>query len=494
MRVFAIDPTAPSQSAPGQPGEQDTGDATATADAGAQPPSVAIIGAGLSGTLVAVQLLRTAAGPLSITLVEPADHLGRGVAYASALPVHLLNVRADNMGAFADDPAHFLRWLREGPARQTDAAPEAFVPRAMYAAYLRATLSEAVAQAAPGVGLRWVHAAATGVTPQGPRLRIHLDSHPDICADQAVLALGNPAPCDRSAPPQQPPRRVRSGYTWSTCVTQDIGPDDPVLLLGTGLTTVDAVLALHAQGHFAPIYAVSRHGLLPQPHRPRAGYPNFLADEPPITSLRALLRRVRAEVRAAERRGVGWRDVLDSLRPLTQQLWRALPLEERRRFLRHLRPYWDVHRHRIAPSVAETFETLVRSGQLSVRAGFIERCAEEAGGVDVAVRLRGSQTREHLRVAYVINCTGPACDYGTLADPLIVSLRGQGLLRPDALRQGIDATADGQLLGADGQPSPWLSTLGPPHKGVLWECTAVPDIRVQAAALTRRLLATLCPA
>lgn len=461
----------------------------------APAPSVVIVGAGLSGTLVAVQLLRTAERPLSITLVEPADHLGRGVAYASALPVHLLNVRADNMGAFADDPAHFLRWLREGPARQTDLAPEAFVPRARYAAYLRALLAESSAQAVPGVSLRWERATAVGVTPRAPGLLVHLDTPAQLYADQVVLALGNPAPCEVGEPPaERAPRRVRSGYTWSTCVTQDIGPDDPVLLLGTGLTTLDAVLALHAQGHYAPITAVSRHGLLPQPHRPRVPYPAFLAGEPPATSLLALLRRVRAEVRLAEQRGAGWRDVVDALRPQTQQLWRALPLAEQRRFMRHLRAFWDVHRHRIAPSVDETLRGLMRSGQLAVQAGFIERCEETPEAVEVTLRRRGSQERRQLRVAYLINCSGPASDYGAMSDPLIVSLREQGLLRPDALRLGIDATVDGQLLGADGQPSRWLSTLGPPHKGVLWECTAVPDIRVQAAALTRRLLATLAPA
>ncbi|HWY24061.1 MAG TPA: hypothetical protein VNX47_04035, partial [Nevskia sp.] len=58
----------------------------------------------------------------------------------------------------------------------------------------------------------------------------------------------------------------------------------------------------------------------------------------------------------------------------------------------------------------------------------------------------------------------------------------------DALGLGLLTDAQGALLDRDGQASTWLYTLGPARKGQLWETTAVPEIRVQAQALARRLL------
>jgi uncharacterized NAD(P)/FAD-binding protein YdhS len=193
-------------------------------------------------------------------------------------------------------------------------------------------------------------------------------------------------------------------------------------------------------------------------------------------------------VKQAAFQGYDWRPVLDSLRPLTPVLWRALTAEEQQRFLRHLRPYWEIHRHRIAPEVAEVITRMQQAQQLLIHAGCLQACHEQADGVTVIYRPRYSGASRTLQVSRVINCTGPECDYRKLQHPLIVNLLRAGLIRPDPLALGLEVSPAGALVNAAGIASPLLYTLGPPRKGCLWETTAVPEIREQAKAMAQYLL------
>jgi uncharacterized NAD(P)/FAD-binding protein YdhS len=251
---------------------------------------------------------------------------------------------------------------------------------------------------------------------------------------------------------------------------------------------LDRAIALHQTGHAGKIYAISRHGLMPQGHRATSPYPVFLDISQEHNNIRILVRQVRQVVRAAISQGYDWRAVIDALRPLTQTIWKTLPLEEKQRFLRHIRPYWEVHRHRVAPNMADAITSMRDCGQLSVYAGRVLAYSEDREGVDVCVRKRHSPEPITIRVGKVINCTGPECDYRKFQDPLIANLLLSGLVRPDPLVLGLDVAANGALIDTEGKASQFLFTLGSPQKGYLWETTAVPEIRQQAAAIAQELL------
>lgn len=452
-------------------------------------PTIAIIGGGCSGALTAAQLLRSPAPfPIAVQLIERTAAVGPGLAYGAADDRHLLNVPAGKMSALPDEPGHFLRWLETHYGQRYGA--DSFVPRQVYGAYLQALLRQAERRAAPGWRLETVHAEAVALTPRGDGARLRLRNGRTLSAARVVLAVGN-------FPPREPPvvddafyRDPRySGDPWTAPVAA-IDPDEDILLIGAGLTALDLVSTLLGRGHRGALHLLSRHGLLPQRHQACAPYPGFLtlAD---VAGLRVLARRVRREIAAAARQGHDWRAVIDALRPHTPLLWRALSGAERRRFLRHLKPYWEIHRHRIAPSVADAVEQWRRSGRLRLHAGWIQAYDERPDGVVVTYRPRHGADPRALRVARVINCAGPEGDYRRLRQPLLERLLEAGLIRPDPLALGLDVGADGALIGATGAPSRWLYTLGPPQKGCLWETTAVPEIREQARALAQVLLRSL---
>lgn len=449
------------------------------------PMRIAIIGGGFSGAMVATHLLQLATAPLSINLIEPRPSLGAGLAYGTANPRHLLNVPAKRMSAFSDDPEHFLRWL----IRHGDYHADSFAPRELYGAYVRAVLVTAIAQAPVNARLDRIRNEAVAILPHGSGAVIQLKTGQTLQADRVVLALGNFPPSDPDVADRsfyQSQRYV--GDPWAPDALDHLAPTDPVVLVGSGLTMVDLVLTLKARGHQGTIHGISRHGRLPQSHRFSASYPPFLTAAEAPASTRILLRRIRQEIERAAVAGYDWRAVIDALRPETQALWQTLPLVERRRFLRHVRSCWDIHRHRAAPEVAAAIEQLKRSEQLHVHAGRIGAYREQYDGVWVIYRPPRSNTLVELRVSCVINCTGPENDYRKLQHPLIRHLLASGLARSDPLCLGLDTDPEGRLLDARGYASTFLYTLGPPCKGRLWETTAVPEIRGQAQALAQHLL------
>jgi uncharacterized NAD(P)/FAD-binding protein YdhS len=155
-------------------------------------------------------------------------------------------------------------------------------------------------------------------------------------------------------------------------------------------------------------------------------------------------------------------------------LWKGLSEPERRRFLRHLRPWWDVHRHRIAPPVADRIDRMRESGRLEIEAA---RIVSVEGEWVTLARRGGGEIRR--RFDAVVNCTGPEGDIGRIADPLIRSLLASGRAKADSLGLGFEVDDDSRLVGS--APSPVLYALGPLTKGMFWEIVAVPDIRGQAA-------------
>jgi uncharacterized NAD(P)/FAD-binding protein YdhS len=432
---------------------------------------VVVLGGGFTGTLLAINLLRHA-GP-RVTLVERRAEAARGGAYDTDQPSHLLNVRAANMSAFPDDPDHFARWL----ASHGEPA-SSFASRQRYGAYL----AELLAQTRPRDRFHVIRDEAVDVAPRPDSVQVTLKSGATIFADIAALALGN-------LPPHVP-LGIDAGIVGAECYRADpwtgdiaggLTDDDAVLLLGTGLTAVDAVLSLADAGFRGRIVALSRRGLLPRVHGD-GHVPPGARTERPTGRLSALLRDVRRRAAAA-----GWRAAIDELRPWTQALWQAASSDERARFLRHLRPWWDVHRHRLAPAVAARVAALREAGRLEIAAGRPLGFRADTGGATLTWRPRGSQSLAETKVRRIVNCTGPGGDLGRTTEPLLRRLTEAGIIRPDALRLGVDVTPQAQVIGRSGRANPRLLALGPMTRGVFWEITAVPDIRRQVWDTARRL-------
>lgn len=434
---------------------------------------VAIVGAGFSGLLTALHLLRLCPRT-RVTLIERRAVFGPGTAYDTGNPNHLLNVRLDNMSAFPDRPAHLADWLAEQPSWR---AQDGFISRGVYGDYLRGLLEDA----ADGAAERMIRARAEARTldREGEGWRIGLDDGSAIAADAVVLALGNLEPAS--------PPGVDAGLRASPLYVENPWRLDPgqadgarsVLLIGSGLTMVDAALAMRRPG--LRFTALSRHGLLPRAHAtvPPPPYEGAFSGGPA-----QLLRQVRA---AAE--GRDWRAVFDRLRQEARPLWRSWSPAQRRRFLRHLRPLWDVHRHRLSPGTAREVHSMLAGGELTVLAGKLSEVALDGGTVEAAWRPRGRKRPIRDRFDLVVNCTGPLGVIQHSREPLIADLLAKGHGRPDPLGLGLQVDDEGRLIDADGQGEPGLYAIGPLTRGAFWEMTAVPDLRVQAAELAARIVA-----
>jgi len=303
-----------------------------------------------------------------------------------------------------------------------------------------------------------------------------------IAADAVVLAPGNFTP---ATPRGIDPAALGALWVedpWAGDLTQGLGAGDVIMLLGTALTAVDVALTLDAVGYQGRVVALSRRGLTPRAHGLRE--PTVAPREDLSANCVAMLRRVR---RRSEE--IGWLGAVHELRSVTQALWRSADIEQRSRFLRHLRAWWDVHRHKVAPAVGATIDAMQADARLGVAAGKLISVAAEDGKALVRFRPRGSETVETLRVARIVNCTGPEVDITRAGQPLLDALLAAGRIRPDPLRVGIDVDIDCRAIGADGQASETLSVIGPITRGAFWESVAVPDIRAQAERIAKRLTA-----
>ncbi|HTV41312.1 MAG TPA: FAD-dependent oxidoreductase [Candidatus Sulfotelmatobacter sp.] len=458
---------------------------------------VIIVGGGFSGTMVAVHLARAQSG-LRIALVDrgPAIGVGRGLAYGTTDPKHLLNVPAGDMGAFPDDIGHFYRWLQSRAEHLVAAGigirevrPDSFVPRMVFGDYIQDLLREA--RALPGT-LDVIHDEVLDIermdnghfelTPKAGRA---------LKAAHVVLALGNFPP----GGPEQNGFGLRDwllNNPYSADVHAKLAEPGDVLIIGTGLTSLDVLLSLDKTKREGKIHLLSRRGLFPQAHKKSAPYPPFLDAYNLPGTARLLFRRVARELRRASAHGVDWRPVLDALRPFNQAIWTHLPPVERRRFLRHVQPIWDTHRHRCAPEVMAVKNRMEAEGRLVCHRGEIQDFRRTWKNVEVAFRHRGTNEIKKFCVRYVLSCTGPQADYRKLKDPLVRRLLARDLLAPDPMRMGAHTGQGGRVCDQAGEVIQGLYTLGSLQKGRLYESIAVPELRSQAAALAGLLRAQIC--
>jgi len=467
-----------------------------TADRGTT--TVVIVGAGFSGALTAVQLLRATPGrALRVVLIERRPRFGRGLAYHTWDDNLLLNVPAGNMSALAGSPTDFVDYCRAiDPAFN----PGSFVPRRIYGDYLEHTLAAAERHSVSSLERRTAEAVAVRRERRatGGGFTVMLADGGAVGADRLVLALGHFPPRDPfdAQSSESCGAGVYLPNPWDFAALDGTDPARPVAILGAGHTAADVLFSLTRQHVARPILLISRRGLAPRPHRftpaaPAAslGLPGYLAGVAP--TLRAHVKAIRAEAARAAAAGGDWRDVLNGLRPYTPQLWKRLPTPERRRFLARVLPFWDVHRHRLAPAAQMRFEYLRRSGNLRVVTGRLRALRATPGGAEILIESRQDAGPERFEVGAVVNCTGPNYDFAAIAVPLVAQLREAGLCRPDALGLGLDLDADYQLIDRAGAVVQGLYYIGPMLKAQYWEAIAVPELRVHAQQVAAVLLSQL---
>lgn len=451
---------------------------------GSSPLRIGIVGAGFSGTAVAAALHKLAPQPIDICLFDKTGSFGTGDAYRTPYSFHLLNVRARDMSAFEDQPQHFVDWLHEEQSVHAYLAKnipfgEQFLPRFLYSEYLKKILNDI--HVSQKVRMHMEPSEVIDVLENNNQAQLILQNGKAFQVDKVVLALGNPPPAKFPFPVSADTQCIVN--PWDYTAVKKIDKKESVLIVGTGLSMIDAVLTLHQQHHQGKIIAVSRHGLLPLPHSDTSVKYTVEAHNIPY-ELRALTKHLRAKSKRYIEEGGDWRSVINAMRDYLPKIWEQTSLPDKKRFLRHVMPYWNIHRHRVNNKVAELFAELSSSGQLSILAG---RILEVENG-QAAILLRQSKEISKINADWLINCMGPALNAGSTEQPLVNSLLKRGAVCLDPLQLGLVIDSAGALQSETGQASSLLYALGPPVKGAFWECTAVPEIRKHSLHLAKNLL------
>ena len=446
---------------------------------------IAIVGGGASGVILAAALARQAQ-PVSVALIDPRP--GRGLAYGAPHARHLLNTRVGNMSLDPEAPEDFLAWLNGRELNGPSWSAEDFAPRTLYGDYIEQRLADQVGAAgvsAPALIRDWVQAAEIG----RERWRLHMASGHRVSARALVLATGwaNPRPLHVHG--REEVEDLVQDDPWTVGGLDALPAGARVLVIGTGLTALDAAIAVWARVPGASVSAVSRHGMLPRIH----GSPSPTAPvlKPPYPrSARELYAKLRAVAEFHEGEGVMRHGIFLGLREVGADIWEGMPGPEKRMFLRHFRRYWDIERHRVPPVQANEIQQATAEGRFEVLRGRLAEVRRTRGG-RVRALVSTAYKDAFLEVDRIINCTGPDTDPLRSRNALLLDLLAQGRVAADPLGLGLHVNGDCEVLGAGGVPSPRLYAIGPPTQGRFFEITGVPEIRVQAQRLAGNLAATL---
>ncbi|WP_085602926.1 MULTISPECIES: FAD/NAD(P)-binding protein [unclassified Pseudomonas] len=457
---------------------------------------ILIVGGGLSGTMLAVQLLRLP-GRRKILVIEPRAELGRGEAYSAVELGHTLNGNAARMSVDPDNADDLTQWLTDHIAgggwpesdQQHVPVSELFPPRGLFGVYVQQRLAEAQQVGAQhGSTVEHVRAEVVDVQTSIDSVQLTLSDGQQLQGAHAVLATG-------MFPAARTPQKESSGLNaaaldpWDVAAMRQLDPQSTVLIIGSGLTMVDAVVSLEQAGHRGPIEVFSRHGLLPHVRRQPPAWVDFLAEDHGIRTPRQLLHELRRHCRDAIAQGIDWQAPLDTVRAHIGRLWSQASDVQRRQFVRHVRPWWESHHHRSPPLSAELVERLHREGRLRIHAASYKGLEPVSGeGVSIRIRPRGEAKTCVVQGAALINSSGIEYDWRRVARPLPQQLLARGLVRPGPLALGIAAAVDGAVLDEEGCVSTRLFAMGPPLRGMWWESTAVTDVASQAKALAARLV------
>ncbi|PYD50893.1 hypothetical protein CFR79_06905 [Komagataeibacter saccharivorans] len=458
-------------------------------------PHIAIIGGGFSGAALAWHLARGASGPQRITVFEPRPFLGAGLAYGATDPQHRVNVPARRMSIDTANPDDFANWIRQTGALADD--PDAIRPdgshfpaRSVFGRYMADRLApllhggvvthlrRRVVSVHRGRGDGWVLTDARGQS---------------TTADIVVIATSHPAPQApavlRDLPPggDGAPRLITN--PWDGTALHAIGEADRVLIIGTGLSMADVVATLTDRGHHGPITAISRRGQRPRGHHDGAVTPTGQFASPPSRTARHLLRTIRHAV--ADAAGQPWQAVFDRIREQGPDIWAALPVVERRRLIRHLRPFWDTHRFRIAPQADDILRQRERDGTLEIRAGRVVEVDSRRGAFVATIRHGANPARQGTYDA-IITTTGPAHDAILKTVPFLSELAAAGWVEMDATGLGLHVDALGRACVGTAHAGN-LFVAGPLARGRFGELMGLPEVTryAEKLAITLSALTTL---
>ena len=462
------------------------------------PITIAIVGGGFSGAITAIHLIRETKVPLCIDIIETRPQLGAGLAYSTRHPEHRLNVPAQRMTLFDENPTHFHTWFVGAGLDRLDRACDGgngnlFAARSVFAQYMQVLLNQTLSGAEPSCGVIHHRSCAVDIeADRQRRWRVLLANGNAVTADAVIVCIGH----TRSAPPD-PFNRDTLADTgrvltdpWDAEAIARFGSSARILVLGQGLTMGDVMATLVERGHRGSVVALSRRGLLARPYTDNLKTPvpfETLADD---VRASAVLRLIRRSCDEAVRSGHSWHSVIETTREKGGDLWRRLSVGEQRRLVRHARPWWDAHRYRMAPQVAQAIDQALAKGRLRLLAGRAVRAEAARDGIDVTIRLRRAKAGEQLahgRFDVVVSCVGPTHDVETLDNPFIKALLARGLARPHPTRLGFALGRDNQLVGESGDTR-GVHVVGPLSRGACGDIVGVPEISRQARSLARELL------
>ena len=445
--------------------------------------TICVVGGGFTGIAAAIACLTEIQQPFRLVIVEAKPSVAQGVAFGAADPMHLLNVRTRDLSIRAGQPGDFLNWAfrqldqGENHADLHDSLAHTFLPRQLFGEYVRQRFFEAL-QTRSDVAHRIVHKTATSCIAQDGQFCIRFAEGTVISADIVILATSFGLPRDVSAgalPAYEPIASERYRAAKS------------IAFLGSGQTMVDGLLTARRNGFAGNAVAISRRGQLPRPHARRGVVPQKI-ELPPFKKISSLTQAVRIACEYAEMSGVPWQAVFNGLRPGLQRLWQSLPLEEQRRFLRHLRPFWDAHRHRLPLEVHERLAAELTAGTLKIERGRVLTTRQVEGAFTVTFHPAG-MTPSIVTFDLGFDCTGHVPH---LQSPLIGSLIRQRLAQVDPHALGLVIKPNGELVSAL-RPSnkSRIFALGPLSQGTLWEIIAVPEIVAQARRAAQEMAGLL---
>lgn len=458
--------------------------------------TISIIGMGFSGLMTAVQLIRKAREPLIINIINKGSTGNKGPAYSTDNPHLVLNVPTAKMSCFPDQPDHFLNWV-SGREKYSTIPKEilaiSFMPRKLYGEYLSEVWNETLAASEDIVTVNVFDDEVTDVNESNGDYMISFAVSDPITTDFVVLATGNELPGD----PEIPDKNIYSSKLyfrnpWDGKYLENLDTDTNILIIGNGLTMVDTVLSLSENGFNGKIFSISPNGLAMLQHRHGGvAYKGLVEELSEPYELNRLFKLFKKHVKLLREIGISAEPVVDSIRGLSQKIWLSLSVEDKKMFIKNLRHLWGVARHRVPIHVYDKIIKLKLEGKLTVIKGRITDIVSSEGGATVKYRNRKTLADEQLIVSRIINCTGPLTDITKSSNKVIRSMAAKGLIRPDALRLGIDADTSFRVIGNGGAPNERILTLGGNLKGLLWESTAVPELRTQAENLADALLSSV---
>ena len=454
--------------------------------AGAQ--KIVIVGGGFSGAAVAYHLAQSR-HPLDVTVIEPRAWLGAGLAYDTRDPAHRINVPSSKMSLLPDVADHFDKWISSSGALANDPDARAkdgnlYPRRSVFGAYVASQLAPLIESGR----IKHVVARAAKIERSTAGWRVHLTSGGSLDADLVVLATSHPAP--------EVPAGIKSGLGGSRYLIADatrpdaldrVEKDAHVLIVGTGLTMADVVASLDYRGHRGPITAISRRGLLSRPHAATTAEPYGSFRDRTFTAL-GLLRHIRSTVAEAENSGIPWQAVFDAVRAQAQSFWPLMQISEQRKLVRHLRPFWDVHRFRIAPQADEVLRRRAAAGTFKVVAGRIVDAKVQEDGALVSYRRRTGGGIVTRKFDTVVITTGPDHSH-ILEEPQFKVLGAAGLISQDPLHLGIACDRSGRAISADGRSHPNLFIAGPLARATFGELMGLPQVGEYSRRIANEILA-----